>query len=146
MTTEIDPLSESLETRKRVKLLATVLVTGVAIELAAVVAEHLALSAFLTTALWLVELIVCLFVVATTIEVAKERSPRTLFLVSLAIITTRFASVAFLSPFMAGGHDSAMFTFMHFTFACVVSGLPLMVVAGVRFVAERRKQRLNANE
>jgi hypothetical protein len=146
MTTEIDTQSESSESRKRLKVLAAVLATGVTIEVAAVVAEHLLLSAFLTTALWLVELIVCVFVIATTIEVANERSPRTLFLFSLAITATPFASAAILSPFISGGHDSAMFTFVHFTLACVVSGLPLMIVAGVRFVSERRKPRLSANE
>jgi len=146
MTIEIDPGSESSETRKRLRLVAAVLASGVAIEIAAAVAEKRNPSGFVPTALMFVEIIVCVFVIATTIEVAEERSPRLLFLVSLAITATPFASVAVLSPFMAGGHDSATFAFMYFTFGCVISGLPLMIVAGVRFVSERRRGRSSAKE
>jgi hypothetical protein len=135
MTTEIDPLSESSQTGKRLKLVAAVLATGVATEIAAVTAENLGLSEFLTTPLLLLELIVCLCVAATTVEVAEERSPRTLFLVSLVITATPLASLAVLSRFVSGGHDSATFTWVYFTLACVISGLPPMIVAGVRFVS-----------
>jgi surface polysaccharide O-acyltransferase-like enzyme len=146
MTTEIDTQTESSEGRKRLRLLAAVLATGVALEIAAVVAENRALSEFLTTPLLLVELIVCGCLIATTVEVAEERSPRTLFLASLVITGVPFASLAILSRFMPGGHDSATFTWMYFTLACTVSGLPLMIVAGVRFVTDRRKRRASRQE
>lgn len=141
MTTETDTHSELSQTRKRLKSLAVVLLSGVAIEVASVVAENRNPSGFLPTVLMFVELVVCVFVIVTTIEVAEELSPRALFLAGLAITATPIASIAVLSPFMSGGHDSAAFTWMYFTLACVVSGLPLMVVAGVRFVAERRKSK-----
>src|SRR5271156_2276728 len=144
MTIEIDPGSESSETRKRLRLVAAVLASGGAVEIA--VAEKRNPSGFVPTALMFVEIIVCVLVIATTIEVAEERSPRLLLLVSLAITATPFASVAVLSPFMAGGHDSATFAVMYFTFGCVISGLPLMIVAGVRFVSERRRGRSSAKE
>lgn len=146
MTTKIDTQPEPSETRKRLRLVAAVLASGVGIEIAAAVAENRNPSGFVSTALMFVEIIVCVIVIATTIEVAEERSPRLLFLVSLAITATPLASVAVLSPFMSGGHDSATFAFMYFTFACVISGLPLMIVAGVRFVSERHKQRPSAHE
>ena len=146
MITEIDSCSESPETRKRLKLVAAVLAAGVAIEMAAVVAEHRNPSGFVAAALVVVEMVVCLFVIATTIEVAEERSPRTLFLVSLALMATPFASAAILSPFMPGGHDGPTFAILYFTLACVISGVPLMVVASVRFLGERRKRRSSAIE
>jgi hypothetical protein len=146
MGAEIDPRSDSSEARKRLRLLAAVLTTGVAIAVAAVVAENSAPSGFLPTVLLFIEVVVCLFVVATTVELAKERSPRMLLLASLAITATPFALIAVLGPFMSGGHDSASFSWMYFTFACVVSGPSLLVVAGVRFVNERRKRRSRSNE
>lgn len=146
MTTGIDTQPEPSETRKRLRLVAAVVASGVVIEIAAAVAENQNRSGFVPTALMFVEIIVCVFVIATAIEVVEERSPRLLFLASLAIIATPFASAAVLSPFMSGGHDSATFAFMYFTFACVISGLPLMVVAGVRFLRERRKGRSSAKE
>src|SRR5271156_3224475 len=123
MTTETDTHSELSQTRKRLRLVAAVLASGVAIEIAAAVAvaEKRNPSGFVLTALMFVEIIVSVLVIATTIEVAEERSPRLLLLVSLAITATPFASVAVLSPFMAGGHDSATFAVMYFTFGCVIS-------------------------
>jgi surface polysaccharide O-acyltransferase-like enzyme len=146
MTTDAEPGSKASETRKRLKLVAAVLATGVAIEIATVVAENRNPSGFLANALVVVEMAVCVFVIAATIEVAEERSPRTLFLVSLAITATPFASAAILSPFMSSGHGSPTFAFIYFTLACVISGVPLMIVAGVRFIIEQRKQRSNARE
>jgi surface polysaccharide O-acyltransferase-like enzyme len=121
-------------------LVAAVLATGVALEIAAVLVENRNPSGFMATALLIVELVICLCVIATTIEVAQERSARTLLPVSLVITATPFASAAVFSPFMSGGHDSPTFAIIYFTLACVISGASLMVVAGVRFVSERRKR------
>ena len=88
---------------------------------------------------------VSLLVIATTVEVARERSPRRLLIVSLAIMATPFVEVALLTSFM-GGHDSAAFGWIYFTWGCIASGLSLLIVSGVRFVKERRKQRSSGRE
>jgi hypothetical protein len=146
MTTEIDTETESSERRKRLTLLAAVLAAGVAIALAAAVAEAWNPSGFLPTALGLAECLACLFVVATAVEMARERSPRKLFVIGIIMTGTPCVPVALAASFAGGGHDAAMLGFVYFVWACAVSGLSLLVVAGVRFVIERRKQRLSANE
>jgi hypothetical protein len=45
-----------------------------------------------------------------------------------------------------GGYDAAGFGVVYFAWACAASGPSLMVVAGVRFVIEQRKQRSSARE
>jgi peptidoglycan/LPS O-acetylase OafA/YrhL len=149
MTTEIDTQSESLESRKRLKLLATVLTTGVVIGFAAVVADARNPSGFLTTALGVVELLICLFVIGTAVEMARERSLRRLSVIAVIIVATPFVLIALVEVIFSGasgGHDAAGFGVVYFAWACVASGLSLLVVAGVRFIVESRKQRLSANE
>jgi hypothetical protein len=149
MTTEIATQSESLESRKRLKLLATVLTTGVVIGFAAVVADARNPSGFLTTALGFVELLVCLFVIGTAVEMARERSPRRLSVIAVIITATPFVLVALVEVIFSGasgGHDAAGFGVVYFAWGCVASGLSLLVVAGVRFIIEWRKWRLSANE
>jgi hypothetical protein len=149
MTTEIDPRSESSESRTRLRVLATVLATGVVIGFAAAVADARKPSGLLPTALGFVELLVCLFVIGTAVEMARERSPRTLSVVGLIIAATPFVLIALLESIFSsgsGGHDAAGFGVVYFAWACVASGLSLLVVAGVRFTIEWRKHRLSANE
>jgi hypothetical protein len=149
MTTEIDTQSESSERRKRLKVLAAVLATGVVVGLAAAIADAHNPSSFLPTALGLGELLVCLTVIATAIELARERSPRKLLVVGLVTVATPFALIALLELILSGGsggHDAAGFGVVYFAWACVASGLSLTVVAGVRVIIERRKSRLSASE
>jgi hypothetical protein len=72
MTTEIDTQPESSESRKRLQVLAAVLATGVAIGCAAAVADARSPSGFLSTAFGFAELLVCLTVIATAVEMAGE--------------------------------------------------------------------------
>ena len=149
MKTAIDTLSESSESRKRLKVLATVLATGVVIGFGAGIADAQNPSGFLTSALGFVELLVSLFVIGTAVEMARERSPGRLSVVGLIIVATPFvliASLEFIVSGGSGGHDAAGFGVLYFAWACVASGLSLLVVAGVRFIIEWRKQRLSANE
>jgi hypothetical protein len=146
MTTEIDPQSESSECRKRLRVLSGVLATGVVIGFSAAVADARNPSGFLPTALRFVELLVCLFVVGTAVEMARERSPRKLLVVGLVITATPFVPAALVASFASGVHDAAMFGLVYFLWACVASGLSLLVVAGVRFVIEQRKRQSSANE
>jgi hypothetical protein len=145
MTTEIDTQSEPSESRKPLRFLVVVLATGITITVSAVVAQNRSPSGILPIALTYVDGIVSLFVIATTVEMARERSPRTLLMISLAIMATPFLAAALVASFMSG-HHSAPFGLIYFIWACVASGLSLLIVAGVRFVKERRKQRLSANE
>jgi hypothetical protein len=148
MMTEIDTRSESSESRKRLQLLASVLATGVVIGFAALVTDARNSAGFLTAALGLVALLVCLFVIGTAVEMASERSPRRLSVIALIIAASPFVLIA-LSVIVShgsGGHDTAGFGVVYFARACVASGLSLLIVAGVRFIIERRKQRLSANE
>jgi hypothetical protein len=146
MTKEIDPRTDSSEARLRLRVLAAVLATGVAIGFAAVVAEARNPSGFLPTALGFAELLVCLTVIATAVEMARERSPRKLCVIGLVIAATPFVLVALLLRIVSVGHDAAAFGVVYFAWACVASGLSLMVVAGVRFGIEQRKQRSSARE
>jgi hypothetical protein len=80
---------------------------------------------------------------------ARERSPGRLSVVGLVIVAIPFvliASLEFIVSGGSGGHDAAGFGVLYFAWACVASGLSLLVVAGVRFIIEWRKQRLSTNE
>jgi uncharacterized membrane protein YjfL (UPF0719 family) len=146
MTTEIDPQSESSESRKRLKVLAAVLTTGVMIGLAAAIADARNPSGVLPTALGFVELLVCLTVIGTAVEMARERSPRKLFVIGLVIAATPFVLMASLEPVGSGGHDAVGFGVIYFAWASVASGVSLLVVAGVRFVIEQRNLRSSTHE
>jgi hypothetical protein len=149
MTTEIDTQSESSESRKRLKVLAAVLATGVVIECAEAVADTRNPSGFLPTALGLAELLVCLTVIATAVEMAREGSPRKLLVIGLITVATPLVLLALLESIFSGGsggHDAAGFGVVYLAWACAASGLSLMVVAGVRFVIELLKQRSSARE
>jgi hypothetical protein len=146
MTTEIDPQSESSESRKRLRVLSTVLATGVVIGFSAAIADARNPSGFVPTALGFVELLVCLFVVGTAVEMARERSPGKLLEVGLVLTATPFVPAALVVSFASGGHDAAMFGLVYRMRASVASGLSLSVVAGVRFVIEQRKRQSSANE
>jgi hypothetical protein len=146
MTTEIDPLPESSEARRRLRFLAGVLITGIANAFAVTVAENLSPSGALPFALMCVEAVVALFVIATTIEMARERSSGKLFVAGLAIMAAPFVALALRASMVSGGHDAATFGLIYFVWACVASGLSLLIVAGVRFVTEQRKQRSSARE
>jgi len=146
MTTEIDTHSVSSESRKRLQVLAAVLATGVVIGFAAVVSEARSPSGFLSTALGLAELLVCLTVIATAVEMARERSSRRLFVFGLVIAATPVVLVALLTSRVSVGHDAATFGVVYFAWACIASGLSLIVVASVRFVIEQRKLRSGGHE
>jgi len=112
MMTEFDTRSESSESPKRLKLLATVLATGVAIRFAALVTDARNSSGFLTTALGFVELLVRLFVIGTAVEMARECSPRRRPVIALIIAATPFVLIALLEFIVShgsGGHDTAGF-------------------------------------
>jgi hypothetical protein len=149
MTTELDTHAESSESRKRLKVLAAVLGTGLVIGLAGAMADSRNPTGFLPTALGLVDLLVCLTVIATAVEMARERSTRRLSLVGLVITATPLVLMALLVPIVSGGsggHDAVSFGVVYFAWACVASGVSLLVVAGVRFVIEQRKRRSRLNE
>jgi hypothetical protein len=149
MTIESDPRSQLSESRKRLRVLASVLTTGVVIGLTAAIADARNPSGFLPTALGFVELLVCLFVLGTAVEMAREHSLRRLSVIALIIAATPFVLITLLELIISdgsGGHDATSFGVVYFVWACVASGLSLLLVAGVRFIIEWRKQRLSADE
>lgn len=149
MTSELDPHAESSESRKRLKVTAAVLATGFVIGSAAALADARNSSGFLPTAMGLVELLVSLTVIATAVEMAREHSPRKLFVIGFITIATPLLLIALLESIFSGGlggHDAPGFGVFYFAWACIASGLSLLVVAGVRFLIEQRKQRLSADE
>ena len=144
MGTAIHPRSGSAEAQTVARFLAAVLAVGAAIAVATVIAERRSPSGSLPAALVWVEGVVCLFVIATTIELAKSHSHRKLFMVGLATTATPFGLLAVLMPSVSGGHDSAGFSLLYYTWASVACGISLLIVAGVRFLIERRQERLSA--
>jgi hypothetical protein len=141
MVTENARQSESSKARVPLSLVAAIAAAGVAIEVIAAVSESRNPFGSLPTVLMYVEAIICLFVVAATIEVGRERKARELFIAGVGITAAALISVGVLGRVIPGGHSSAAFGALYFVWTCAICGVSLLIVAVVRFVAERRKQR-----
>lgn len=146
MATEIKQRSESPEARVSLRLVAAILAAGAVNAVAGGVSENRNPSGMLPIALMYVEGIICLFVIASAIEIGRERSARKLLMAGLGVTAAALISVGVLAQVIRGGDSSAAFGALYFVWTCAICGLPLLVVAFVRFVAERRKQRSGAIE
>jgi hypothetical protein len=146
MARENELHSESSEASLPPTVLAAIAAAGLVTEVVAAVSENRNPSGSLPTVLMYAEAIICLFVIAATIETGTGRSPRKLLVASAGVIVTALISVALVGAFSLGGHTSAAFGWLYFVWTCAICGLSLLIVAVVRFVAERRKQRPSAIE
>jgi hypothetical protein len=92
--------------------------------------------------LLLIQAVVSLILVALAVLFAGEPILRTLTLVSLVAVIAPVMLFVFieLSHVEPGGHDAGTFSFMAYLIGCWVSGVPLLIVAGVRFAVARRKR------
>lgn len=86
-----------------------------------------------------VEAVICLFVIAATIEIGRERSARKLLVAGAGVTATALTSIAIGAGFKLGGDTAAAFGWLYFVWTCAICGLSLLVVAVVRLVGERHK-------
>ena len=91
-----------------------------------------------------VEAIICLFVIAATIEIGRERTARKLLVAGAGVAASAVISVAISERFKIGEDTAAAFGALYLVWTCAICGLSLLIVAVVRFVAERRKERSSA--
>jgi hypothetical protein len=146
MVTENKTLSESSEARVPLSLVAAIVAAGVATEVVVALSENHNPLGSLPTVLMYVEAIICLFVIAATIELGRERRARKLLVAGAGVTTSALISVAIGDGFKLGEDTAAAFGALYFVWTCAICGLSLLIVAVVRVVAERRKQRSSATE
>ena len=118
MATENELQSEASEARLPLSALAAIVAAGVVNELVASVSENRNPSGSLPTVLMYVEAIICLFVIAATIEIGRERTARKLLVAGAGVAASAVISVAISERFKIGEDTAA-------AFGCALSCLDL---------------------
>lgn len=81
-------------------------------------------------------------ILALTVPVAREPSLRRLAWVGLVTVVTPWCLLLVLQLFTVAGHDMAMLDSITYLWSCTISGLSLLVLAGIRSLRERRKSKI----
>jgi hypothetical protein len=139
MATETEQRSESSEGRISLRLVAAILAAGLLNLFVIALCESHHPSEIVPTVLMYVEGIICLFVIAATIELGRERTARRLLVAGAGSTASALTSVALGEGFKLGGDTAAAFGWLYFVWACTLCGLSLLVVGVVRLVGKRRK-------
>ena len=143
MKIEIGTPTSPREARENLRVLVIVLVVGIGVAVATIATESRRGLGYVSGSLVFLEVLACMFLIAAVIQIAREPSLRKLGMASFGIIATPFALLMFLElfHFLPGGHDHGGWSLLYFTWTSVLSGVSLLLFAGIRLVIERRKDR-----